>query len=1557
MARVVFLSCAIVFLLITSTIPGHTSSGSSTADLKPQTLKSAAITGDYSLVLVDAGSREELDEADEFIQAQGGKVAFVFPPHAILGTISPDVSAKIIGQHKIRSIYHSTIGPGTTGYTDRETLSAIGLFNEMISGSLASRITNQAKKATGPGTDLPPLIDDSLPHQKADQSDMIRNLRSMGAHSSVAKFQSNIQPQFFSNSDSMDGKVAVAVFFMESNGGVDPNLYSWSEEDKNYAYQQVVQGLNWWVEQSSAFNLGRPLQFIIVPFYPDNPVCQQPYEPILHPASDANLWLDRIMSNVGSNSGTIYSRIAAFDRQIRDQNNANWAYSIFISYNPSPVRTSFTDGRASWAYIGGPHANVLFRSFGWDLARIVTHETGHIFYACDEYYQPGYQTCSCTCAPEIRPAAQNHNCQDASCTFNSVPCMMRLNEFGLCPYTVAQIGWTGTVQPPAPTAPESLVATAASPTQVDLIWQDTSKGTLGAASGFMIERRGGSSAEYSQIGTISAASASFSDTTVLPNTAYAYHVRAFNNTGESDFSNETTVITPVTASALSVSTDSLPDAVVGVPYDRTLSVNGGKPDYRWTIESGSLPSGFSLSQNGDISGTPTTAGTSNFAVRVTDGDNSSATKPLSLVVKPAAPLSLTTTSLPKASVGTTYSQNLGAKGGQTPYNWAVQSGNLPDGLILNQTTGAISGIPERAGSSSFVVTVTDQTATSVSATLSILVNPGINELTFDTESLPDGVVGQAYSRSLKASGGNSPYLWEIKRGALPQGLALSQAGAIEGKPQVSGEVEFDIQVSDQSGQSAVRTLSIDVDPSPELTIVSPTAPPQAALGVPYSVDFSATAGQQPYKWLKKNKAKFGTLPDGLSLSKEGRLSGTPTREGTFDFTIMVKDAGGKRATRPLTIEVGPPPPPLAVKTTSLPSALRDLPYNSLLEATGGLTPYTWAIESGILPDGLTMTSAGVISGTPTTIGSTTFTVRVQDSIGTTSLQTLFITVTQPPPPLVILTTHLPETTADQGYSQTLSAAGGVPPYTWTIASGSLGQGLNLSAAGVISGIAANAGTSVFVVRVTDSAQQTVQRTLAIEIKPADKLAPFGNIETPDSRATLNRNATVTGWALDNVGIVKVEILVDGTKMGEAIYGLLRPDIALVWGSFPKANLSGFSFTFDTTVLPNGSHTLVARALDQAGNATLIGSRTVQTQNQVLVITTGDIPKGKKGEFYSTQLNAANGVQPYTWTLNSGALPQGLSLNVSGRISGTPQVSGNFSVGVRVSDAAGASATSVYTLVVQPDFIPLTILVSGDLDPGVKGEPYSFHLLFTGGRPPYLWGDGTGTLPPGLSLNYETGIISGTPTQVGNFTFTVKLNDSTPSTITSQPLRIRIDPGPLTILSAGALTAATVGEIYSQQIQFSGGVGPYTWSLQSGALPAGLSLNTSTGAITGTPSEIGTSTFTVKLTDSTSASVTSTSLSITVMPGLLTILTNGELTPGTIGKIYTYTLLGTGGVLPYTWSIESGALPSGVTLDGATGVISGTPAEVGTYTFTVKLTDSTTATTTSGPLTINVGAPD
>ncbi len=155
-----------------------------------------------------------------------------------------------------------------------------------------------------------------------------------------------------------------------------------------------------------------------------------------------------------------------------------------------------------------------------------------------------------------------------------------------------------------------------------------------------------------------------------------------------------------------------------------------------------------------------------------------------------------------------------------------------------------------------------------------------------------------------------------------------------------------------------------------------------------------------------------------------------------------------------------------------------------------------------------------------------------------------------------------------------------------------------------------------------------------------------------------------------------------------------------------------------------------------------------------------------------------------------------------------------------------------------------------------------------------------------------------------------------------------------------LQSGSVGKTYNVQLTATGGAQPYTWSIVLGNLPAGLTLNATTGALTGTPKQTGTFSFTAEVKDSSLFQQESAleSLSIEVAPPPLVVVPS-SLPVGAFGQTYSFQLQASGGVPPYTWMIIDGALPSDLTLDASTGLISGTASMMGTFNFTVQVTDS------------------
>jgi hypothetical protein len=234
---------------------------------------------------------------------------------------------------------------------------------------------------------------------------------------------------------------------------------------------------------------------------------------------------------------------------------------------------------------------------------------------------------------------------------------------------------------------------------------------------------------------------------------------------------------------LEITTTELPQGAVGAAYSATVSASGGAEPYAWSIASGSLPPGVTLSSTGLLSGTPTSAGRFDFIVRATDAGSVSATRPFAITISQPS-LSITPSSLPAGVVGQAYTQTLAVNGGTAPYRWAVTQG-FPAGLSLNPSTGVISGTPTTAGNFNFTVQVTD--ASQISATRAYTVAIAAPPLAITTVSpLFGGTVGIAYAQTFSATGGVPPYQWRVASGNTG-GLTLNQAsGTLAGTPAAVG---------------------------------------------------------------------------------------------------------------------------------------------------------------------------------------------------------------------------------------------------------------------------------------------------------------------------------------------------------------------------------------------------------------------------------------------------------------------------------------------------------------------------------------------------------------------------------------------------------------------------------------------------------------------------------------------------------------------------------------------------------------------------------------------------
>ena len=706
--------------------------------------------------------------------------------------------------------------------------------------------------------------------------------------------------------------------------------------------------------------------------------------------------------------------------------------------------------------------------------------------------------------------------------------------------------------------------------------------------------------------------------------------------------------------ALVITTGSpLPAATLGASYSQTVAATGGTPPYNWSISSGTLPVGLALnSGSGQISGTPTAAGTATFTVQVTDYNQFIAAKSFTLTVNAA--LVITSSSpLPATTVGASYSQTLTATGGTAPLTWSLSAGTLPAGLTLNSSTGQISGAPTAAGTASFTIQVADVNRAAATKPFTLIVN---SALTITNASpLPQGTVGVSYADTLTVTGGTTPITWTVSAGALPAGLSLnSGTGQISGTPTKSGTASFSVEAADITGANTVKAFAVTINPT--LTIITASPLPSGNVGVGYSRTLAAAGGIGPYTWALSG----GALPAGLSLnSATGLISGTPAAAGTANFVVEVTDTETLHATASFSVTIIAS---LVITTTSpLPAGTVSAPYNRALTATGGVPPYTWSLTAGSLPAGLALnSSSGLISGTPTASGTTSFTAEVTDSAGTTATAPLAITINAP---LAITTTALPTGTVGTAYSQTIGVSGGTAPYTYALSSGVLPGGLSLSSTGgQITGKPTTAGSWSFTIQVTDASRLTASQQFSLTISAG---------VTITSTSPLTNGTTTASYSFTF----------------QASGGVQPYTWAVSSGALPKGiTLNSATGVISGTPSAGGTASFTLQVTDAAGaTASATFSLTITAGP---AITSANLPSPFLGSTYSMQLQATGSNGPFTWTIGSGTLPKGLTLSSTGLLSGTPVAPGTYDFTVSVADASNNIATMSYSLVVIQ--VPLTL---------------------------------------------------------------------------------------------------------------------------------------------------------------------------------------------------------------------------------------------------------------------------
>jgi len=418
----------------------------------------------------------------------------------------------------------------------------------------------------------------------------------------------------------------------------------------------------------------------------------------------------------------------------------------------------------------------------------------------------------------------------------------------------------------------------------------------------------------------------------------------------------------VTCPAIILSPTALPNATVNTAYPQTISASPALA-YTFSVTNGALPAGLTLNPNGSFSGTPTQTGTFNFRVTASFGGCSTFADYILLVNCPT--ITVNPSSLPGGTLGTAYNQTVSASPAGT-YFYSVTSGALPNGLTLNGATGAITGTPINPGLFTFTVSAA---AGGCRGSRTYTVEITCQGVSITPASLPAATAGSFYTQTINVTPAGS-YTFSLAQGNLPSGLTLNPTtGVISGLPAVVGTVSFIVKVSVPNSCSTTQAYTLTTNCPPAVTL-APASLPNGAMGTAYSQVLSASPAGGSYMFTVAS----GSLPAGLTLnSATGVLSGTPTANGSFTFTVTATGFGSCAGSRQYTVVIGNGGCPAITLPASLPAGSTGQFYNTPVAASpSGSYSYTF---TGNLPPGVTLySSLGVLLGYPTANGTYNFTV-------------------------------------------------------------------------------------------------------------------------------------------------------------------------------------------------------------------------------------------------------------------------------------------------------------------------------------------------------------------------------------------------------------------------------------------------------------------------------------------------------------------------------------------------------------------------------------------------------
>ncbi|MBI5767103.1 MAG: putative Ig domain-containing protein [Verrucomicrobia bacterium] len=1021
-----------------------------------------------------------------------------------------------------------------------------------------------------------------------------------------------------------------------------------------------------------------------------------------------------------------------------------------------------------------------------------------------------------------------------------------------------------------------------------------------------------------------------------------------------------------------------------------LTLTGGTTPYAYTVAP-ALPTGLALDgATGTITGTPAAAlTTANFTITGTDAAGATVTQVLALTINPALVATAAGT-IPSLTANTAVSPAfvpVAASGGTAPYAFAI-SPAVPASLAFSTSTGAISGTPDAAfGPTTMTVTVTDAVGATKTATFSLKVfGPLTATQAIAARILTATAPAVSFIPVVAAGGTEAGYVYSVNP-ALPSALTLNTAtGAITGTPAAqSAPATFTITVKDNSNATASATFSLTVNPALVSTLVVATKGlTRNTLAMPYT-PVTGADGTLPYAF-----TVAPALPAGLALSAtSGEISGTPTAAvAATNYTVTITDNAGATTSKVhnLTVNAALAPAAGTIATKALTASTAAVAFTPL-PVTGGTAPINWSQPPPpalALPAGLTLNPAtGAITGTPTTAtAAADYTIIASDAAGAMITQTLNLTIN---PPLVattaIATKVVLVSTAATAFTP-VTITGGTSPFVYTIAP-ALPAGLVIApATGAISGTpTVTTNDTVHTVTVTDSVGATANSTFTLRVDRAPTITtqPTANASYLVGAAlTLNVVATgsptptyqwqkggtdITGkttaslafgaLALTDAGTYRVVVtnpsgsvtssavsflvylppaittqpasqtVIAGQTAAFTVVATGDPTPTYQWmrNGLNVPGATGATFTLNNTPFNAGGTYTVA--VSNPGGSITSNAATLTVNPVAPSITSPVAATAVAGRTFIFQIVA--NTSSATYTVATGTLPAGLTLNAdTGLISGTPTATGTANLTITATNATAADTKPLAITVNSPPPV-ITVAVA---PAGQVGTAYTAFTVTASNSPTAMTATG---LPPGLTMS-NTGVISGTPTQAGTFSAAVTATNATGSNTSPVVITINLPPN-LPAFTGSTTLAGVQGTAFNFTPAFANG--PFTNFTATG-LPTGLAISATTGAITGTPTVSGT--FTVNVTATNAGGSTTVAFTLTLNPpASAPTITGATTASGTVGSNFSFTLTSSG--TPAATSYAATGLPGSLTLNPATGVISGIPTAPATITVQVSATNT------------------